>query len=162
LGAGPGAIVLRTDEIRKRLWGRAPTDRLPSEAYSPAAGAAVYAALEATARTVLEAGWSVIADAVFLRPEERARIAAAAEAAGAEFGGLWLQAPPDVLRDRIAARAGDASDADARVLDLQLAADPGPIDWLPVDWQSPTAMDLAGVWRRLGLSSRRTRAGFGV
>jgi aminoglycoside phosphotransferase family enzyme/predicted kinase len=129
LGAPPGALILRSDEIRKRLAGRDPTDRLPAESYTPAATAAVYAELQATAAVALEAGWTVIADAVFLRPEERSRIAATAEAAGAAFRGVWLEAPPETLRRRIAGRVGDASDADARVLETQLAADPGPIDW---------------------------------
>ena len=35
LGGGPGAVVLRSDEIRKRLFGAAPTDRLPKSAYAP-------------------------------------------------------------------------------------------------------------------------------
>ncbi len=150
LGPGPGAVILRTDEIRKRLWGRDPTDRLPPEAYAPAAGAAVYAELCATATTVLAAGWSVIADAVFLRPHERAEIAAVARAAGADFRGVWLEAPEETLRGRIAGRVGDASDADARVLGLQLAADPGPIDWLRT-----AAMNLDALWIRLGLYGRR-------
>ena len=37
LGAAPGALVLRSDEIRKRLHGAAPEDRLPQAAYSDAA-----------------------------------------------------------------------------------------------------------------------------
>src|SRR6202000_2917936 len=34
LGAPPGAVVLRSDEIRKRLWGRRPAETLPPEAYA--------------------------------------------------------------------------------------------------------------------------------
>lgn len=155
LGAAPGAVILRTDEIRKRLAGRAPTDRLPPERYTPGATAAVYAALYATAETCLRAGWTVIADAVFLRPEERALIAAAAGAAGASFRGIWLEAPPATLRERIAARRGDASDADARVLERQLATDPGEIDW--PRW---TAAGASGVtpaqWASLDLVRRPT------
>jgi aminoglycoside phosphotransferase family enzyme/predicted kinase len=154
LGRAPGAIILRTDEIRKRLWGRGPTDRLPPEAYAPAAGASVYADLYATAGTVLEAGWSVIADGVFLRPQERAAIEAVAKGSGADFRGLWLDAPEATLRDRVAARTGDASDADTRVVGLQLAQDPGPIAW-----PRPGAIDVGAgpeaIWSRLGLSNRR-------
>ena len=130
LGAAPGAVVLRTDEVRKRLWGQAPTERLPPAAYTSAAGEAVYEAVCDTARTCLAAGCAVVADAVFLQGHERRRIEAVARGAGAKFHGIWLEAPPETLRDRIAGRHGDASDADERVLDLQLALDPGPIDWL--------------------------------
>ena len=130
LGAPPGAVILRTDEIRKRLWGRAPTERLPPEAYAPASGETVYEALYDTARTCLAAGCAVVADAVFLQGHERRRIETVAREAGATFRGVWLEAPPETLRDRIAGRRDDASDADGRVLDLQLGLDPGPIDWL--------------------------------
>lgn len=130
LGAPPGAVVLRTDEIRKRLWGRGPKERLPPEAYERAAGEAVYEALFDTARTCLAAGCAVIADAVFLQGHERRRIEAVAREVGADFHGVWLEAPPETLRHRIAARRDDASDADERVLGLQLGLDPGPIDWV--------------------------------
>jgi uncharacterized protein len=130
LGAPPGAVVLRTDEIRKRLWGRRPTEPLPPEAYAPATGEAVYETLFETARTCLAAGQAVIADAVFLQARERRRIEAVAREHGVAFHGVWLEAPPEILRERVTARQGDASDADERVVGLQLALDPGPIDWL--------------------------------
>ena len=122
-------MVLRTDEIRKRQWGRTPTERLPPEAYAPAAGDAVYGELFATARSCLAAGQPVIADAVFLRPDERAAIEAVARDAGALFHGLWLDAPPATLRARVAGRRGDASDADERVLNRQLTMDAGHVTW---------------------------------
>ncbi|MDB5371988.1 MAG: hypothetical protein JWP04_630, partial [Belnapia sp.] len=133
LGAAPGALVLRSDEIRKRQAGLAPEQRLLPEAYSTAASAAVFAELTATAVATLAAGHAAVADAVFLRPEERAAIAAA----GIPFTGFWLTAPLEVLRGRIAARSadprGDASDADAAVLAAAAARDAGPIDWQVLD-----------------------------
>lgn len=129
LGAAPGALVLRSDEIRKRRRGVAPEDRLPPDAYAPAESEAVFAELAALAREAMAAGHAVIADAVFLRPEERARI----EAAAAPFAGFWLTAPPAVLRARVAARTGDASDATVAVLESQLARDAGPMAWPALD-----------------------------
>jgi len=146
LGATPGALVLRSDEIRKRQAGAAPEQRLPAEAYTPEASARVFAELTATAAAVLEAGHAVIADAAFLRPEERAAIAAAAGAA--PFQGVWLKAPLDILRARVAARTGDASDADVAVLEAAAARDPGPIDWARLDAAAdplPMALDLLGL-----------------
>jgi aminoglycoside phosphotransferase family enzyme/predicted kinase len=130
LGAPPGAVVLRSDEIRKRLWGRGPKERLPPEAYARAAGETVYETLLETARTCLAAGCAVIADAVFLRADERRAVEEVAASVGVAFRGVWLEAPPDSLRRRVASRRDDASDADERVVDLQLALDPGRIDWL--------------------------------
>jgi uncharacterized protein len=45
------------------------------------------------------------------------------------FLGLWLDAPPEVLFARVAARRNDPSDADAEVVRDQLARDLGPITW---------------------------------
>ena len=122
-------MVLRTDEIRKRLWGVPPTHRLGPEAYAPDATAAVYEALFETAREVLGAGLCVVADAAFLEPARRARIEAVAQDAGAPFEGIWMEAPEAVLRGRLAGRVSDASDADTEVLSAQLSRDLGEIAW---------------------------------
>ncbi|TCZ63198.1 bifunctional aminoglycoside phosphotransferase/ATP-binding protein [Roseicella aquatilis] len=127
LGAAPGALVLRSDEIRKRRAGLPPEARLPPDAYTPAASAAVFRELTELAAEALRGGHAVVADAAFLRPEERAAIESARGAA--PFIGLWLEAPLDVLRARVAARRGDASDADVAVLEAAAARDPGPITW---------------------------------
>jgi aminoglycoside phosphotransferase family enzyme/predicted kinase len=142
-GAAPGALILRSDEVRKRLAGRAPEDRLPPEAYTRAATEAVYAALEEGVAMALAGGHAAIADAVFLDPAERARIEAIAAAAGVPFHGLWLEAPLGVLESRLAARRGDASDADVAVLREAAARDPGPITWRRLDASDPAVQDRA-------------------
>jgi aminoglycoside phosphotransferase family enzyme/predicted kinase len=131
LGAAPGALHLRSDEIRKRLHGVAPETRLPPAAYAPEVSARVHDEMFMLARVALAAGHSVVADAMFLDPAMRAGIAAAA--GGAAFDGLWLTAPADVLKARISARVGDASDADASVLRQVLTTDPGPMSWHVID-----------------------------
>jgi predicted kinase len=93
----------------------------------------VYGTLTAQACTIARAGHSVIVDAGFARPEERAAIEAATKDAGAAFTGIWLEAPAARLEARIAARKGDASDATVEVLRRQLAYDLGPIAWQRVD-----------------------------
>jgi len=125
LGVAPGALHLRTDEIRKRLAGVAPEDRLPPSAYGAEISAAVHAAMFDAARTALAAGHSVVLDATFLDPAVRE---AARQAAGeARFDGIWLEAPLDVLRARVAARRDDASDATVEVMERAAQADPGPL-----------------------------------
>ena len=133
LGAAPGAAVLRSDEIRKRLAGVGPLERLPDDAYAPHTSVAVYDEMLRLARRVLAAGRSVVLDAVFLNPRERQAAAALARELGAGFTGVWLEAHPDALRTRLARRTGDASDAGPEVLDEQLARDPGPIGWRRLD-----------------------------
>jgi len=46
---------------------------------------------------------------------------------------VWLEAPEAVLRERIAGRMGDASDADLAVLARQLGRDRGDLDWRRLD-----------------------------
>lgn len=129
IGAPPGAVVLRSDEIRKRLWGRAPAERLPMEAYAAGQSEHVYGQMLREAGLILTADRAVVLDAVFLRPDEREAAEHLARTVGIPFDGVWLQASPQVMAARIEARTGDASDADRRVLDEQLARDPGPITW---------------------------------
>ena len=123
IGVAPGALHLRSDEIRKRLAGVAPEDRLPPAAYGAEVSANVHDAMFAAARIALEAGHSVVLDATFLDPAVRR---AAQDAAGeARFDGIWLEAPVDVLRARIAARRDDASDATVEVMERAAQVDPG-------------------------------------
>nr|WP_281414722.1 AAA family ATPase [Plastoroseomonas arctica] len=143
IGAAPGALLLRSDEIRKRQHGVAPETRLPPESYRPEASAKVHADLFAAAGAALAAGHGVVADAVWYDPAMRAEIEATARRAGAVFTGLWLEAPLPVLQARIAARRGDASDADAAVLARTAAADPGAIAWHRVDALDPALLTKA-------------------
>jgi aminoglycoside phosphotransferase family enzyme/predicted kinase len=133
LGAGPGALVLRSDEIRKRQHGVAPEQRLPESAYTSAASDAVFAELTALVGVVAEGGHAVIADAMFLQPEQRSSVAEAAASAGVPFLGLWLTAPTDLLQARVTSRTGDASDATVAVLQLAAGNDRGGGDWLTID-----------------------------
>lgn len=129
VGAAPGAVILRTDEIRKRIWGAGALDPLPPEAYAADIGARVYGLMFDEARAGLKAGRAVLLDAAFLKPQERDAAAALASEAGVSFDSIWLEVAPDELRRRIAARTGDASDADLAVLEGQLARDLGEIGW---------------------------------
>jgi len=133
LGAAPGAVILRTDEIRKRLFGQAPTEPLGPEAYAAEADAKVHGALFDAARQCLQAGVSVILDATFRDATRRAEALALAPFAT----GLWLDAPADVLRARVGARTNDASDADLAVLERQLVSGVSAPEWRRMDACAP-------------------------
>jgi aminoglycoside phosphotransferase family enzyme/predicted kinase len=152
LGAPPGARVLRSDVIRKRLFGLAPEARLPEDAYGTAVTERVYRALCERAEAALRAGYCAIVDAVSLRPAERQAFADVARAAGVPFAGLWLEAPAAALRGRVDARRHDASDATAAIVARQLEIDPGALDWQPIDAGGAPADTLVRVRRAVGLA----------
>ncbi len=133
LGAAPGAVVLRSDVIRKRLCGVPESERLGSEGYTSAVSARVYTRLIDEAAAIAASGHSVIADAVFARDEDRRALERAAQRAGVPFTGLWLDAPGPVLVERVRRRSGDVSDADEAIVRQQLAARPTSGSWLVVD-----------------------------
>lgn len=129
LGAAPGAVVLRSDVLRKRLMGVDPETRLGADGYTAEMTERTYQGLLDEAERILAAGHSVIADAVFARPDQREAIEAVAQRRDVPFRGLWLDADPDVLRNRVQARRNNASDATAAVLEQQLSYDLGTIGW---------------------------------
>ncbi len=100
---------------------------------------------------MLAGGWDVIVDATFGRREEREHFAARARSLGIRCILIVCEAPIDVMRSRIAARARvaeDPSDADQAVLEWQLAHQ-DPLDEaeqahaIRVDTQDPNGVEKA-------------------
>ena len=137
VGRPPGAVHLRSDIERKLLAGIDDTDRLPADSYTQAASDAVYETLRRKAGLVLAASQSVIVDAVHERFGEREAIEATAASAGVPFSGIWLDAPVDVLVDRVRARTADASDATEQVVQLQARRDIGSfVGYASARWEN--------------------------
>jgi aminoglycoside phosphotransferase family enzyme/predicted kinase len=132
-GAVPGAVVLRSDEIRKRLCGASPLEHLGPEGYTPKVSEQVYAILAERAGVVIRAGHGAIVDAVYARPQDRQVIERAAADASVPFVGLWLDAPEATLLARIDERRNDPSDADADVVRMQRTQESGVIEWHRLD-----------------------------
>jgi aminoglycoside phosphotransferase family enzyme/predicted kinase len=146
-----GAIVIRSDVVRKRLSGRRPEDRLPLEAYSPAMDRKVLARMAFDARAALQAGAAVVLDATFLVPESRTCAEAIAESQGARFDGIWLEISTAAAIDRVSRRVADASDANADVVRRQVERAARPVGWRIVDAGQPLAAVLADAKDRLGV-----------
>ena len=129
----PGAVLLRSDVLRKQLFGIDEKDRLPEGAYRPEVTGQVYDILAERAGRAVAQGHSVIVDAVFSRDTERKAVLDVARGSNTHFIGLFLVADVRTRQDRVASRIGDASDATAEVARLQEQYDIGTIDWAIID-----------------------------
>ncbi len=148
LGAFPGAVHVRSDRERKRLFHVGAEERLPDTAYSAELSDLVYRMCRKRALEALMGGQAVIIDAVHAKPEERQAIAALAIGDGVPFTGIWLEASPEIMRERIGGRSADVSDATATVLEQQLEYDLGAQDFAVVDAGRPVD-DVAADCLRL-------------
>ena len=128
LAARVPAVQIRSDVERKRLAGLSALARSDSGVdaglYTSEMSERTYARLLAVSRAVIEAGFTAIADATFLKAAQRAPFRALADACAVGFGILAPEAPPEELRRRVEtrlARGDDPAEADVRVLEKQLA-----------------------------------------
>ncbi|MGQ2978745.1 MAG: bifunctional aminoglycoside phosphotransferase/ATP-binding protein [Polaromonas sp.] len=123
-----GAIRLRSDVERKRLYGLGMLEDSHArglDLYDTATTGRTYAQLFRLARTALQAAYPVILDAAFPRRAERDQAHALAQGLGVPFSIVHCEAPIAVLRERLLARRGDASEANVTVLeDLRKLAEP--------------------------------------
>ncbi|MGJ7573345.1 AAA family ATPase [Variovorax sp. RB2P76] len=125
LGAA-GAVRVRSDVERKRLFGLDPLERSAArglDIYSEEATRRTFQRLRDCARGSLLAGYPVIVDAAFLRREERRSFEALAADLHVPFTILDCRAALATLHRRVAERAaagGDASEAGPEVLARQI------------------------------------------
>ena len=167
-----GAVRLRSDVERKRLFGLDALQRSASrgvDIYTAAATRSTVERLLQCASTAVAAGYPVIVDAAFLRQDERHAFRAAARRWGVPFAILECRASVECLRARVSARGTggqDASEADLAVLERQLLFHQ-PLDeeeravTIALDTEQP--LDLAALcaaWRGQA-DSRREQQGAG-
>ena len=133
IGPPPGAVIIRLDVVRKRLFGVSETSALPEAAYQADTTRRVYDVLSSTAERILAQGCSVVLDVAFIQEIERAVIPDIARRQNAEFSGLFLTADLATRVARIERRQGDASDATREVAMRQETFATGHVDWQMVD-----------------------------
>lgn len=121
-------IHLRSDVERKRLFGLRETAKtlahIDSGIYFPHATDWTYDRLHRLADAILASGYDVLVDATFISRHRRERFLNLARQHQAGFVILALDAPLDVLRQRVKKRlaiGSDASDATLAVLERQHA-----------------------------------------
>jgi hypothetical protein len=141
-----GAVRIRSDVERKRLFGLKAEDDGQSAVgqgiYTAKATERTYRKLEELAAQLLDAGYPVIVDAVFLHYEERENFRKLAEARHIAFVILQCTASAEILRQRIVERQRDVSDADLKVLEMQCS------EWQPLhkhERLNAVTIETAGV-----------------
>ena len=109
-------IVLESDVLRKKL--------NPRPTYSARESAGLFRLIHYLIQELLSKGVSVILDATNLRESERRPLYRLAEAANARLILVRTEAPEELIRKRLKARAGNSvSDADWAVYQRMKAAD---------------------------------------
>jgi aminoglycoside phosphotransferase family enzyme/predicted kinase len=158
-----GFTVIRSDQVRKELAGRAGHDRLPAafgeNLYKKDWNERTYAECVRRAENLLFEGKRVLIDATFREQSQRRLFLDAARRWAIAPCLMHCQADPDVVRERLAARQGDVSDADvaihAEISRRWEQPDPGTRELTRVidsgGTRSHSLAQALGVLRNLGL-----------
>jgi uncharacterized protein len=152
LGSPPGALIVRSDEVRKQMFGIDPAAHLGPDGYTVEATARTYRHVDERAVGIARTNSIAIVDAAFLDAPRRAGVERAAAHAGIPLVGLWLEAPERQRVERVIGRDADPSDADASVARQQSQFELGAVGWHRVEASGPPASVLEralGIVRRI-------------
>jgi hypothetical protein len=109
-----GAIVVRTDAVRKRLAGVALRERVDAGfgegVYGAEMSRRTYREAGRLAEELLRAGWPVVLDGSFSRSAERDEARAIAARVGVACSVLWCEAPDAVLTARLRDRRREGAE----------------------------------------------------
>ncbi|MCP4338641.1 MAG: AAA family ATPase [Desulfobulbaceae bacterium] len=155
-----GAVRIRSDVERKRLFGPLPEEdgqsgvgkvgKVGKGIYTAEATDMTYRKLEGLAAQILDAGYSVIVDAVFLNYAEREQFRKLAESRQVSFVILECHADAEILRQRIVQRKKGVSDADLEILAMQCSKwqplhKDEHINTVPIDTSVPVDIPLLAM-----------------
>lgn len=116
-----GAVRLRSDVERKRLFGEQPTQQLgelQAGIYNTEASQATYQRLNELAAELLRIGYPAVLDATFLKHAQRQAAREVADATGVPFLIVDCQAPDSVITGWLAQRQADGVDPSDATLDV--------------------------------------------
>ncbi|MEU8717445.1 AAA family ATPase [Streptomyces sp. NPDC048663] len=135
-----GVSLLSSDRVRKELAG-IPVEQSAAAGYgeglyTPEWTARTYATLLDRADALLSRGESVVLDATWCDPEQRAAAVRLAERTSADLVALHCHAPGDVSAGRLAARGPGPSDAGPDIAAAMEATEP--------PWPEAVAVDTSG------------------
>ena len=158
-----GALRLRSDVERKRLFGLAPEQRSApadeAELYSSAMSRRTFDRLATLAAQSVAAGYAVIVDATFLHRDARQRFFQLAQERQLPFAIIACAAPSGEVQRRLQEReqrGNDASEAGVRVMLSQRAnAQPLTAREQRYQVQASSTASAGELWRRLQAGLRR-------
>lgn len=150
LGLPPGARIVESDRIRKAMHGVPAETHLPAKAYASEVSDRVYSEMTLRAGLILAEGGTVVADAVYDRSPNRTHIAEVAAARAVPFTGIWLEADPALLWERVRDRRSGPSDATVDVLAGQLARAVEGVEWQRLDASRPTDSLVTDILAHIG------------
>ena len=133
------AIHVRSDAVRKHLFGYSVEKKAPLEAYSTEHSEKTYRGLEERLGYVLDAGFNAIIDGVFADEGDRDSLENICHHKSVSFTGIWCSVPADIAQKRIISRMHDRSeegkgyDTDMLHHEKQLLLNPGRITWHRLD-----------------------------
>jgi aminoglycoside phosphotransferase family enzyme/predicted kinase len=140
-----GLVHLSSDMTRKHLIGMRPTahrqEGFERGLYSRSMSRRTYAMLRRTAARWLRRRQSVVLDATFVQPAERAALRQLARRTGTRFMVIVCRADDQVLRARLAARATDSQTASDARLELWPALKAAFVE--PTDLRDAIVVDTA-------------------
>lgn len=150
IGSNPGALRIRSDEIRRQLIDWDDFSPMPQHAYTSDMSQAVYTKMQEIALAALAEGHSVILDAVLDREIDRLMFQKSLSDTGTDFYGFWLVVDPAEMEARISGRTRDASDATVGILRLQLERHPLiQTDWTKINANGPVPETLKLVLKNI-------------
>jgi aminoglycoside phosphotransferase family enzyme/predicted kinase len=155
LSPAPGAVILRSDIERKRLFHASETEPLPSQAYRPDVSGKVYERLFQKTESALQAKHSVILDATFLHEAARDAALKLSKRCSVPLAGLYLDADLNVRLERIAKRKRDASDADAKVAMQQRSPSNLGAGWTRIDANADLNTTVQRALKAIGVTDRQ-------
>ncbi len=158
LAADIGAIVIRSDSVRKSLASLPVTKQCKygfgNGIYSIEQTKQTYKTMLDQAKIALMAGWPVILDATFGKRKFRDDVKILAQKTGVQFQILWCEAPLTVLKERLLKRIANSGDSGKN----QTTAEPSirdPSDAGPeiLDFQTRAFEPLSEEEKKLVLNS---------
>lgn len=144
LAAKIGAIHIRSDAVRKHLAGIGLHQSGTKEIYSSQMSEKTYQQLLNLGTKLACQGYPVILDAKYDLQARRTEVIAQAQRWHLPLEIIYCTAPEQILRDRLAKRTGDVSDASTDLLQAQIEAQEA---FTPQERPFVRILDTSGDWQ---------------